>query len=136
MAIEGYFIRPTGTTPSVNFRPDNGELELRGNSMPDDPLSFYGHVFSHLPALDKQDLQAINVNFALKQIEDSSTYLHILVKKLISLSSENRPLNVTWFYEKSKTHIFEIGREISEHYNHPFKFVEVFKIKDQLRQAS
>lgn len=134
--MDGYFIRPTGTTPSVNFRPANGELELRGNSMPDDPLSFYGHVFSHLPALDNQELQAINVNFALKHIEDSSTYLHILVKKLISLSSEKRPLNITWYYEKNRTNILEIGREISEHYNHPFKFVEVFKIKDQLRQAS
>ncbi|MEO9801665.1 MAG: SiaC family regulatory phosphoprotein [Reichenbachiella sp.] len=134
--MDGYFIRPTGTTPSVNFRPGNGELELRGNSMPDDPLSFYGHVFSHLTALDNKELQAINVNFALKNISDSTTYLHILVKKLISLATESRPLNVTWYYEKNRTTILDIGREISEHYNHPFKFVEVFKIKDQLRQAS
>lgn len=134
--MDGFFIRPTGSTPSVNFKPSAGELELRGSSMPDDPLSFYGHVFSHLPAFDNPDLDSINVSFALKHIEDSSTYLHILVKKLITFSTAERPLNITWYYEKNRTNILEIGREISEHYNHPFKFVEVFKIKDQLRQAS
>ena len=136
MAFEGYFIRPTGSTPSVDFQPANGELEIRGVSMPDDPLSFYGHVFSHLPELENDELSQINVRFALKNIIDSATYLHILVKKLISVSSDTRPLVITWYYEKNRQHILELGKEISAHYNHPFKFVEVFKIKDQLRQAS
>lgn len=112
MAIEGYFIRPTGSTPSVDFQPATGELEIRGVSMPDDPLSFYGHVFSHLPALENDDLDQINVRFALKNIIDSATYLHILVKKLISVSSESRPLVITWYYEKNKKNILELGKEI------------------------
>ena len=57
-------------------------------------------------------------------------------KKLISLSKGSRPLNITWYYEKNRDAILNLGREISTHYDHPFKFVEVFKIKDQLRQAS
>jgi hypothetical protein len=136
MALEGFFIRPTGSTPSVNFQPSKGELEIRGVSMPDDPLSFYGHVFSQLMQLDNNSIKEINVSIALKYVADSETYLHVLIKKLISLSKGSRPLNITWYYEKNRDAILNLGREISTHYDHPFKFVEVFKIKDQLRQAS
>ena len=35
----------------------------------------------------------------------------------------------------SEEEILNLGREISTHYEHPFRFVEVFKIKDQLRKV-
>jgi len=103
--------------------------------MPHDPLSFYGHVFSHLDELDNDNLKEINVNFALKHITGSTTYIYILIKKLVSLVTETRKVNINWFFEKNSNHMLAAGQEISSHYAHPFKFIEVFKIKYEPRRG-
>ncbi|WP_109829494.1 DUF1987 domain-containing protein [Reichenbachiella versicolor] len=134
--MDGYIIRSTGSTPMVEFNPEEGYLDITGVSTPDDPLSFYGHVFSQLHKFEKYKNEVITINFALKNMTGSTTYIYILVKKLISLANANRQIVFNWFYEKNNEKILDAGKEISQHYNHPFKFVGVYKIKQQLRQAS
>jgi len=131
--MDGYYIRPTGSTPSIDFRPVEGILDIRGISTPHDPLSFYGHIFSHLDELNNDDLKEINVSFSLKHITGSTTYIYILIKKLISLVTDTRKVNINWFFEKNSSQMFAAGQEISAHYAHPFKFIEVFKIKYEIR---
>lgn len=134
--MDGYFIRATGSTPSIEMNPSKGLLEITGVSTPDDPLSFYGHIFSLVHEFEKTNNPEIMVNFGLKNITGSTTYIYILVKKLISLANDGRKVVFNWYYEKNNEKILEAGKEISEHYQHPFNFIEVFKIKESLRQAS
>ncbi len=134
--MDGFLLRATGSTPTVEFIPEEGYLEITGVSTPDDPLSFYGHVFSQLHKFDKYKKEEITINFGLKNMTGSTTYIYILVKKLISLGNDVRRVNFNWYYEKNNEKILAAGKEISEHYNHPFKFIGVFKIKQHLRQAS
>lgn len=134
--MDGYILRSTGSTPTVEFSPEDGYLEITGMSTPDDPLSFYGHVFSQLHLFNKYSNSQITVNFGLKNMTGSTTYIYILVKKLISLTNENRKVVFNWYYEKNNQKILDAGKEICEHYNHPFKFIGVYKIKQHLRQAS
>lgn len=134
--MDGFIIRATGSTPTVEFNPEEGYLDITGISTPDDPLSFYGHVFSQLHKFEKHQRPVIQINFALKNMTGSTTYIYILVKKLLSLANENRRIEFCWYYEKNNQKILDAGKEISEHYNMPFKFVGVYKIKEHLRQAS
>ena len=134
--MDGFLIRATGTTPTVEFNPSEGYLDITGVSTPDDPLSFYGHVFSQLHKFEQYNLKVITVNFAMKNITGSTTYIYILIKKLMSLAKTDRKVEFNWYYEKNNQKILDAGKEISQHYNQPFKFVGVIKIKEQLRQAS
>ncbi|MGL1887054.1 MAG: DUF1987 domain-containing protein [Reichenbachiella sp.] len=134
--MDGYFIRATGSTPSIEFSPVKGFLEITGVSTPDDPLSFYGHIFSLLHEFEATDHKEIQINFGLKNMTGSTTYIYILIKKLISLASENRKIVFNWYYEKNNEKILAAGKEISLHYQIPFNFIGVFKIKESLRQAS
>lgn len=135
-AMDGYFIRATGSTPSIEFSPSKGLLEITGVSTPDDPLSFYGHIFSLLHEFETVSHKELVINFGLKNMTGSTTYIYILVKKLISLQNDTRKVVFNWYYEKNNEKILETGKEISQHYQHPFNYIGVFKIKESLKQAS
>ncbi len=133
--MSSYTIRSTGTTPSIELSPEDGYLDICGVSTPDDPLSFYGHVFSLVSKFEETSKKEIKINFALKNMTGSTTYIYILIKKLLSLANDNRKVSISWIYEKNNQKILDAGKEISEHYNHPFEFVGVYKIKQNLREA-
>lgn len=130
-----YYLNPTGSTPSIRIDSKIGALEISGVSAPDDPLSFYGHLYTLLDKFDEEALKVINVKIALKKIIDSKSYVFILIKKLVSFSKTGMQVNISWFYEKNAKEMLLTGRDISKQYNHPFQFVEVFKINHELLKA-
>jgi len=134
--MEQYTLKPTGSTPSVTFNSRNGTLNINGISTPFDSLSFYGHIYNLLEQFDEIASDELNVNIALKKISNSQAYLSILVKKLISLTSQNRKVNINWYYENNNDEILTTGKDISRYYDYPFNFKEVFKINYHLLQAS
>ncbi|MEO9965284.1 MAG: SiaC family regulatory phosphoprotein [Reichenbachiella sp.] len=130
-----YFLNPTGSTPSIKIDPKLGLLEINGVSAPDDPLSFYGHLYALLVKFEDEGVRVINVKIALKKIVDSKSYVFILVKKLISFSKLGIEVNISWYYEKNASEMLSTGKEISNQYNYPFQFREVFKINYELLKA-
>lgn len=131
-----YFLHPTGSTPAIRIDPESGVFELNGVSAPDDPLTFYGHLYTLLSYLEKGKPEEINVKIALRKIVDSKSYLFILIKKIISFSKSGRTVIITWYYEKNHNDILLTGQDISEQYNYPFQFKEVFKINYEMLRAS
>lgn len=133
--MKRYFLKPTGSTPSVIFNQQDMALYINGVSAPYDALSFYGHVYSLIEDMENIHSDVLTVNIGFKRIEDSKSYLYILVKKLISLSRNGRKIIINWFYEKNNHDILLTGRDISFHYGFPFLFTEVFKIKYHFLEA-
>ncbi|MEO9805469.1 MAG: SiaC family regulatory phosphoprotein [Reichenbachiella sp.] len=130
-----YYLNPTGSTPSIRIDSKLGVLEISGVSAPDDPLSFYGHLYTLLSKFEEEELQVIDVKIALKKIIDSQSYLFILIKRLISFSKAGKQINISWYYEKNAEEILLTGKDISQQYNYPFQFKEVFKINYELLKA-
>lgn len=130
-----YLLNPTGSTPSIKIDAKLGVLEINGVSAPDDPLSFYGHLYALLGNFYTDGVPVINVKIALKKIVDSKPYVFILIKKLISLSKTGIKVNIIWYYEKNASDMLLTGKSISNQYNYPFQFREVYKINHELLQA-
>ena len=97
--MENLIINQTAETPEINFN-INGELLIKGVSIPENITDFYTPVINWIKELEKDVPNAINLVFEIEYINTSSTRVFIEIIKKVNLLKDKCPdISIVWKYE-------------------------------------
>jgi SiaC family regulatory phosphoprotein len=132
--MQKLYIKPTSTTPEVNFLPEQNIFVLRGVSSPEDVRAMYFPVIewvmdfvneilegevntftSYNPLKFKADLMYLN--------SSSAKFLYDIFVELKKLILHGIPVIVEWFYDEEDIDLKEGGMDIAMLAGMDFTFI-------------
>jgi len=123
--MENLHLAATSLTPFVSFKTNEGILDLRGRSSPDNSLGFYSPIFQFLDSyLDKPLTDNLKINVNLEYFNTSSLKcIFQMLKKLSDINKHGIGIEVNWYYEEEDEDMLETGEDIADLLNLEFNFV-------------
>ena len=121
LAIEG-----TAKTPSVRFNAQEGLVEIKGRSIPENSIEFYKPLVEWLEKYSAAPTDLTQVNVQLEYFNTSSSKCILDVfKKLEKINSGSSNVIINWHYEEDDEDMLEAGEDYEAIINVPFKMIEV-----------
>lgn len=118
--MNSYFIQATNHTPEVHFN-TNGELSIKGKSLPEDTASFYAPIVKWA-----SDCQTENIRFVFQLEYMNSSSTNQISRLLLALKSNPaiKDCIIDWFYESDDEDNFDFGKELEMILDFKFNFFE------------
>lgn len=115
-------------TPKVIFDPEDLQLTIRGESLPENAKKFYSPIIEAIEGFIAQKPTTsvpMNVEVKLKSI-NSASHCHLAeIFKLISqLHKKGLRVIIDWYIDEEDDIMRETGQEFSEISGLPFNFIE------------
>lgn len=124
--MEKLFIEPTRTTPLINFDPEEGLLEMKGRSSPENSPQFYQRLMENLDEFVNAANKDLIANFSFEYFNTSSSKsLFDVLKRLSKLEAKGREVTVNWYYEEGDDDMMEAGEDYSDLLDLEFNFFEI-----------
>lgn len=123
--MENLIIKATSRTPEVDFN-INGNIRIRGRSIPEDAGLFYNHLYSWIFRYCMSPLPETLVNLELEYMNSGSakSVLQILRELSNIIQEDNRKLIINWYYEIGDEDMLEKGEYFQSILKHEFHFIE------------
>ena len=113
-------------TPVVEFS-SNGELLLKGRSIPENSIEFYKPLIEWLESYSESPNSTTVLSVQLEYFNTSSSKCILDVfKKLESVSGSE--ISVKWHYEEDDEDMLEAGEDYEAIIDLPFEMIEVEEI--------
>ena len=123
--MESIIIEGTPKTPTVEFNAEEGKVEIKGRSIPENSVEFYNPLIAWLEAYGSNPKDVTQVNIQLEYFNTSSSKCILDVfKKLESLAKAGNDIKVNWFYEEDDEDMLEAGEDYQSIIKLPFKMIE------------
>ena len=114
-------IQKTKNSPEIIMNFDTGELEILGESYPENAVAFYKPVFEWLNKATAAK-KTIKLTFKLDYFNTSSSKCVIdILDNLDKYFSNGGKAEVVWYYKKDDDDMMETGEEFSSDIKVPFK---------------
>ena len=124
--MESIIIEGTPKTPTVEFNAEEGKVEIKGRSIPENSVEFYNPLIAWLEAYGSSPKDETQVNIQLEYFNTSSSKCILDVfKKLESLAKAGNNIKVNWFYEEDDEDMLEAGEDYQSIIKLPFKMIEI-----------
>lgn len=126
MELEPINIEGTPKTPSVKFDAEQGVIEIKGRSIPENSIEFYKPLVDWLEKYAINPLDKTYVNVQLEYFNTSSSKCILDVfKKLEVIHKTNKEVIVNWYYEEDDEDMLEAGEDYESIIRVPFKMIEI-----------
>ena len=113
--MENFIIKETKYTPEVNFNTQEGILNIKGNSYPENTLEFYDPILKLLENFFKKTKrEKIELNIEIVYFNSSSSRVFFEIFDLIEDFSDKLGFTINWIYESDNEGILEIGEDFRE----------------------
>lgn len=116
--MDNLFIAASPSSPEVDFRFNERELSLKGESYPENAAQFWGAIIATLKQFLDQDSvpsSSLTINVALTYFNSSSTkMLFSLFGVLDEKAAAGTKVILNWCHDEEDDTIFEFGQELSE----------------------
>jgi len=124
--METIIIEGTPKTPTVEFNAEEGKVEIKGRSIPENSVEFYNPLIAWLEAYGSNPKDVTQVNIQLEYFNTSSSKCILDVfKKLEGLAKAGNDIKVNWFYEEDDEDMLEAGEDYQLIIKLPFKMIEI-----------
>ena len=124
--MEKIFIEPTRVTPLVNFDFEEGILELKGRSSPENSILFYQKIIEGLEEFADSDQETFTANFSFEYFNTSSSKcLFDVFKRLSKIEEAGKDLIINWYYEEDDEDMMEAGEDYADLLDLEFNFLEI-----------
>jgi len=124
--MEKIFIEPTRVTPLVNFDPNEGILEIKGRSSPENSILFYQKIIDALDEVAVSDMDEFQANFSFEYFNTSSSKcLFDVFKRLSKIDDAGKSVTINWFYEEDDEDMMEAGEDYADLLDLDFNFKEI-----------
>lgn len=124
--MEALLIEGTQKTPTVQFDPEKGVLEIKGRSIPENSIEFYKPLVDWLEEYSSSPSNKTIVNVHLEYFNTSSSKCILDVfKKLETLHKGNNDVQINWYYEEDDEDMLEAGEDYESIIRVPFKMIEI-----------
>lgn len=128
MATNPYIVQQSTKTPLINFDP-NGNLELKGKSIPENTILFYKPLFEWLNEYAQNPASKTNLNIQLDYFNTSSSKSIVDLFKMLELISKSGKSETTinWLYNQEDDDMQEAGEDYKSIIKIPFNLVSFAK---------
>ncbi|MEP5613404.1 MAG: DUF1987 domain-containing protein [Cyclobacteriaceae bacterium] len=124
--MEKIFIEPTRTTPLINFDPDEGLLEMKGRSSPENSIEFYQKILDNLEEYALSGGEQFTANIAFEYFNTSSSKcLFDVFKRMSRIEDSGKTITINWHYEEGDDDMMEAGEDYSDLLDLDFNFTEI-----------
>ena len=118
-------IEGTPKTPSIKFNPQEGTLEIKGRSIPENSPEFYKPI---VDSLDKYAMNPITPTLVAIQLEylntASSKCILDILKRLESINKKGSQVNINWYYEEDDEDMKDAGEDFQAILNMAFNLIQ------------
>lgn len=122
-------IRPTFKTPYINLNKDEGVIELRGLSIPENTSEFYWHFNRWLSEYCSSPAPKTTVVMAIRYMNSSSS---VVITKMMTMLDESIALKsevtIEWYYEVGDDEMLELGKLYDQMLKCPVNLHELEKL--------
>ena len=133
--MESLIIKETIVTPKIVFDFDNRDFELAGCSRPEDVRVFYAPIIKWLVDFKefvnddirnghKQNPIVFKFRFDYFNSSSAKFILDILVL-IDQIHGDGLNMQIDWFYDENDDDMKEVGEELSDVVDFPFKYVVI-----------
>ena len=127
--MENLLIEGSPKTPTVNFDSQNGIIELKGRSIPENSVEFYQPLQTWVELYSQNPKEETTVEIKLEYFNTSSSKCILdLFKKLEIINKSSSKVLVKWYFETDDEDMQEAGEDYQEIIGLPFKMIEVEEI--------
>jgi hypothetical protein len=114
--MENLKIKATKYSPEIVFDCENAQLEIRGESYPENIAEFYAPVFAWIEKyLEQLDDREVTVNMELIYFNSSSSKIFLDFFELLDEAAKNdKKITVNWIFEADDDDTREFGEEFQE----------------------
>ena len=124
--MESLLIEGTAKTPNIRFDGNQGLIEIKGRSIPENSIEFYKPLVDWLDNYSQGPKQTTKVNIQLEYFNTSSSKCILDVfKKLESIHKSNHEVVINWYYEEDDEDMLEAGEDYESIIRIPFKMIEI-----------
>ena len=127
--FENVKIEATARTPYVNLDKDNGLIELKGKSIPENAVQFYWHFNRWVSEYINQPQKQTTVNLAFTYLNSASlVVVSGLLRQLNGLIGIKSNIIINWLYESGDDEIKELGDFLCQDMHFKINLQEVERI--------
>jgi hypothetical protein len=103
-------------TPSINFDPDQGLIEIKGKSIPENAAEFYQPLYDWLDRYAQNPKEKTFVNLYMEYFNTSSSkeFFRFFRKLEAMHSSGVTTMVVDWYYEEDDEEMMEMGLSLEQ----------------------
>ena len=120
-------IEATPKTPMVHFDPEQGHIEIRGRSIPENSLEFYKDLLDWLEEYGNAPRESTNVEVQLEYFNTSSSKCILDVfKALEGIHKKGKTeMVIHWYYEEDDEDMLEAGGDYEAIVTVPFEKIAI-----------
>ncbi|KAF2956590.1 DUF1987 domain-containing protein [Marinitoga sp. 38H-ov] len=124
--MEKLYIKPSKSTPEINFDPDKRILSLKGDSYPENSFEFYKPIFEWLENFFKKNHDdEIVFEFDVNYLNTSSTKSIMFILDLLEEAyKNNKNVKIIWYYDEDDEFSYEIAENFMEDLSIPFNLIK------------
>jgi hypothetical protein len=124
--MEPINIESTPKTPSIKFLEEDGIIEIKGRSIPENSIEFYKPLVDWLEEYAKSPFKKTLINIQLEYFNTSSSKCILDVfKKLEAIHKSKHEVVINWYYEEDDEDMLEAGEDYESIIRVPFKMIEI-----------
>lgn len=110
--METITLQESAKTPYIRLDPDQGQIEIKGRSIPENSVEFYRQVISWLSEYAQGDSKPTNVRFQLEYFNTSSSKCILdIFKKLEAMYRKGWEVSISWCYDEDDEDMLESGED-------------------------
>lgn len=122
-------IQGSAKTPTVHFSSGNGQLDLRGRSIPENSIEFYKPLIDWVDQYAREPKPSTRLHVQLEYFNTSSSKCILdLFKKLELVRGTGNEVVVLWHYEADDEDMLEAGEDYQAIINLPFKMIQIEEV--------
>lgn len=112
----------TDNTPSIDFDPVSGNLEISGKSIPEDSMGFYKPVIAWLNEYVSQPAEHTVFSFKLEYFNTSSS--KILLDLFYILETISNTMRLDWYCDETDEDLEESATDFDEVLNFDINIIK------------
>lgn len=110
--METLTFQENAKTPYIRLDPDQGHIEIKGRSIPENSVEFYRPVLTWLSEYAQGDSKPTKVRFQLEYFNTSSSKCILdIFKKLETMYRKGWEVSISWCYDEDDEDMLESGED-------------------------
>jgi hypothetical protein len=124
--MKDLLIKSTAQTPFIYLQGGDGEMEIKGRSIPEKADEFWAPILNWFQAyeMNPSDSTCVKINLEYFNVSTSRRLLNLL-NILNDITRKGKKVTVKWFYKKDDVDMYDVGQDYSYILHLPFEFNEV-----------
>lgn len=114
----------TTKTPEIKFE-TNGNLLIKGISIPENVNDFYPQVFLWMEEFSKHLTPVVQLTLEIDYMNTSSAKVILqILRKVVTYASDKTQLKLIWKYHEDEEDMKDLGEDLQAYIDYEFEFVK------------